>query len=106
MNRRQSGKIDQHRANYQLLAIDEIFKKTQNKYKHVPLAVAGPSEIKLKYKERPHTNREKKQTIFGSLLAESHLPDDFDQSINNLEKKVEKGDYTKYMITTLLELYN
>ena len=34
------------------------------------------------------------------------MPGDFDSKINNLEKKVEKGEFTKYMITTLLELYN
>ena len=44
--------------------------------------------------------------IFGTLLAESKLPDNFDRQISSLEAKVEKQDYTKFMVTRLLEMYN
>ena len=69
-------------------------------------AIQPPDEIKLDYKKPPNTTRQKRDTIFGTLLAESTLPENFDRVISSLETKVEKQDFTKYMITKLLEMYN
>ena len=39
------------------------------------------STLIFDYKERPNTTRQKRETIFGSLLSESKLPDNFDRQI-------------------------
>lgn len=65
----------------------------------------GDTQVKLNYK-RPNSTKGRRNTIFGTLLAPSYLPEDFDSQVKQLELKVEKGGFSKFVITTLLELYN